>query len=711
MTERVGIEITGDASGLTRTLRDAVTQLQSFGSTAGTSFSAASRAERDLHRLQQQTVAGYERINTIRRQMAQVTTPGAIARGEALLTDELRKQERLVEQLGAKYAQLQRVRSGGARGGGGGFLGGLGANVPLGALGGLGGLSGATLAGAGIGIAGGFLLSQGGEAIDIYRSSYAQEQFLRTVARRQGLDYLQQAAAARRLGDTLGLETPEAQRIQAQALRLSAQTGRSAYDITRGVSAAAVGAGVDPRQITELLNQLTTGGDEVTDRLVGKGPQQLYKEYATSVGVAKDRIGAFVEGLTDAEKLQIRLNAVIKEGSNNIGALSDRMNSSIGVLDRWKARIHDAYAGAGAIAADFLAGVVDPFANPFAEQALAGQYSQNQAIYRQVQQRNAVMEYQGQGLPRPSDAEAKMYAEIGADAARTSIARAAERQRTSIQAFQAIGAATIAGRYASASARNPLLGAAVAGTEALEALRLQGLSLDPELRGVIGPQAALIGAQAEQQYNQQLAGSIQSLAALRSQRRALTGESFRGAYSFDNTYGRYGQRTGDLEASGGFDLPLYRFAQQRGVYGQITGDLDVIMDERVAAIREQAADAIRVAAEMRVRDAEAADRSLLGALAGLDPRALDDEQRRVFAEASRREEERIIANQTESARAMRDLAQFVKDLQTGGTAANDALKNALRLGIVLDVKNPTAATTSLLGNGTVTRGTAGGRRP
>jgi hypothetical protein len=783
MTERVGIEITGDASGLTRTLRESTAQLQQFGVVGAQGFAKLGEAERRLLALNEQVLQGMARINREATALAQSRGGPAVAQRERELTAALRDQVAQVQRLAGEHERLQRVRGGGS-GGGGGFFEGYsqgGGGIPFGLanLGGLRGLSGAGVAGLGIGVGVGAAVAvgaagfqQAAEAISVAREAAAAQRFLAASARNAGVAYGDAAAGAILLERDLALTRDQARRVQAQALRVASVVGRpqDAALLARSVGAAAAGSGLDTTDLSQYFTAILTGEDTQFEKLTGRSPSVLYSD-------AGRRQGRSAGSFSDQEKLMIRYNALIQEGARNMQLLSERTNSAIGQLDR----LYNRFVGVTAVAGDAIATALGPAARganyvadfasgvPYSEIAArsAGEVEANRRGFggyllnvaqvftgrsglsgdaydmwnarrrfeiEAARSRAAVLGYAGGGLvgdvsveegaalaglrgdpeafqaqlnsiraarAQRSAAEAAGLQAAGADSLASSIAL----QQSRLRAFKGLGADALGLGYGAAVDRNGLLGPAVSAARDLEALRLQAAALGPEYQGALAGPAALIGANAQRQYGQQLAGSIQSLGALRAARRTMLGQDFTGALSFNNATGRYGQRTSDLEVSGQFELPLYRFEQQRGVYGQITSDIVPVLDQEVAAARAQADDAVRISEEIRKRVSDAAaDTSLLGAFAGINPRALDDQQRRLYAEASRREEERIIQNQEESAKAMATLAQFVKDLQTGGTAANDALKNALKLDIALNVTQPKNVSTGLFGNGTIKQG-------
>ncbi|HEX7119394.1 MAG TPA: hypothetical protein VF212_11430 [Longimicrobiales bacterium] len=81
--------------------------------------------------------------------------------------------------------------------------------------------------------------------------------------------------------------------------------------------------GLDASQTLQAVQQAILGIDEGTDKLFGKNPSEIYKEFAASIGTTVGR-------LTDQQKAQALLNAAMQDGAKVRGEYARWLKSSQG---------------------------------------------------------------------------------------------------------------------------------------------------------------------------------------------------------------------------------------------------------------------------------------------------------------------------------------------------------------------------------------------
>jgi hypothetical protein len=214
-------------------------------------------------------------------------------------------------------------RIGGAAGGGGlgaGIRSGVGDYASSLVGGGIAGGTAAALAGAGI-----FAKESFAASVEGARATA----FLESTARRAKLSYEALRGEVQLLRREFNLSQTDAERALAQAERLARLAGRSGQggSILRATIRSAVGAGLSPDEAPTILRQISSGEDEAFDRLLGVNPSTLYAQEA-------ERMGRSASSLNDQEKLQIRINAVLREGNQSLDAYNRYLDSAAGKVDR-----------------------------------------------------------------------------------------------------------------------------------------------------------------------------------------------------------------------------------------------------------------------------------------------------------------------------------------------------------------------------------------
>lgn len=153
----------------------------------------------------------------------------------------------------------------------------------------------------------------------------ASARVLAATAQITGTDFnfLQSTAAATneqfRLGPVL------ANNFTIELTKLASKAGDLSL-VSQGLAAFLdIGAarGLDAQRTLDAVRQALLGIDEGTDKLFGKNPSTLYKEYADSIGVA-------VAKLTDQEKAQAILNAALEDGEKVRGQYQEWLTTAAG---------------------------------------------------------------------------------------------------------------------------------------------------------------------------------------------------------------------------------------------------------------------------------------------------------------------------------------------------------------------------------------------
>lgn len=95
------------------------------------------------------------------------------------------------------------------------------------------------------------------------------------------------------------------------------------------------GQGLNAEQTLQAIKQAILGIDEGTDKLFQKNPSVLYAEFAAKIGTTAGK-------LTDQQKAQALLNAVLDSGGKLTGSYSDYLNSAAGKQQILNTKILDA---------------------------------------------------------------------------------------------------------------------------------------------------------------------------------------------------------------------------------------------------------------------------------------------------------------------------------------------------------------------------------
>jgi len=128
----------------------------------------------------------------------------------------------------------------------------------------------------------------------------------------------------------LQLTNREANELAVTSAKLTAQANQRAksQDLLNRAMDLGSAQGLDATEINLALDQALRGIDEGTDKLLQKNPSAIYEEYAASLGTTAGK-------LTDVQKKQSIVNAVIEAGTRVGGAYEEFLDSDIGKLSLW----------------------------------------------------------------------------------------------------------------------------------------------------------------------------------------------------------------------------------------------------------------------------------------------------------------------------------------------------------------------------------------
>ncbi len=188
------------------------------------------------------------------------------------------------------------------------------------------------------------IASIGKEAFNAYIEGDRAATFLNSTQKRYNLSLVETQAQIAKLRQGYNLSRTEAENALGGATRAAAIAGdpSKGFALLTGAIKAAGASGVAKDQIPDLIRQIASGQDEAFDKLFGVNPSFFYDQYAKSLG----RTAA---SLSDLEKAQARLSAVIDGGVKSGKAYEEYQQSSAGHYDKLTAKASDYYRALGEI--------------------------------------------------------------------------------------------------------------------------------------------------------------------------------------------------------------------------------------------------------------------------------------------------------------------------------------------------------------------------
>lgn len=305
MANEVNVRITGDAESLNRVLRGVE---QSAGRVRGTFNELGSATGRFFDGISRRAQEAERRFNSLGQTME--------------------RNARRVAEAEARQARLNAANRAPAGGGAAGFFGIGGGAAAGGFAGGLAG--GAAVAG----------LSQvaayGRETIKAHTEASRVTLQLETAIRRAGVATASAREEVERLRRSYVLSESEAEKALAVATRAAAIARRP--DLASSLLGAgynlATGAGLDRAQAPALIDQIARGDTEAFQLLTGRRAESLYREAASARGIG-------VGQLSDADRVLVRLQAVIEAGNRDQAASATYLRSGVASWDRIVANTAD----------------------------------------------------------------------------------------------------------------------------------------------------------------------------------------------------------------------------------------------------------------------------------------------------------------------------------------------------------------------------------
>lgn len=145
---------------------------------------------------------------------------------------------------------------------------------------------------------------------------------LSAAAVEAGISFSTAAEQNKAFAQQLGLSEKQAAATSAKIFQLASRAGRSqdAGKIGAGLADLSAAYGIDSRQLQDLIGSILSGQDEGLNRLGLPDPGKLYDAYAKSIGTT-------ASNLTQLQKTQAAVNAVLDKSAQFSGTAADRMNS------------------------------------------------------------------------------------------------------------------------------------------------------------------------------------------------------------------------------------------------------------------------------------------------------------------------------------------------------------------------------------------------
>lgn len=217
-------------------------------------------------------------------------------------------------------------------GGGGGAGGGIG----LGTI--FGGLS--------VGAAGAAFLRFTNDAIQRTKDLERSNRLLASSATEAGLAYSKLVEQNRLFAESAGLTERAAASTTARIAQLAVNSGDASLQriqqLTKAFADLGAARGIDSSQLQDLIGTILSGQDEGLNRLGIADPGKLQAEYAK-------QLGKTTEALTQQEKVQAAVNAVLEKAATFTGAAEARQASFEGQMARSTVALENFYDAMGLV--------------------------------------------------------------------------------------------------------------------------------------------------------------------------------------------------------------------------------------------------------------------------------------------------------------------------------------------------------------------------
>lgn len=190
------------------------------------------------------------------------------------------------------------------------------------------------------------------------------------------------------------LQAAVANDLATNAAKIAGRAGEAARAQELWAAAMDLGAanGLKANDVALALDQSYRGMDEGLNRLGLSDPGQLFKEFAAEAGKSAD-------ALSDAEKQQAIMNAIVQAGAKVQGEYGRQLEGDIGRLNAWDMTLRKARETIGGALLPVLVNLTERLEGPLAGAVrlatalLEGMLSPTERLARQLEQLGAASEY------------------------------------------------------------------------------------------------------------------------------------------------------------------------------------------------------------------------------------------------------------------------------------------------------------------------------
>lgn len=175
------------------------------------------------------------------------------------------------------------------------------------------------------------------EAIASYDAFAASQTKMAAQSKLTGVSLDQLNAIARTAKDQFALSSVVANEAATTVAKYASRAGDAtkANELLAAALDLGAASGLDAAATMEALEQGLRGQDEGFDRLLGRNPSALWKEYADANGLA-------VGKMDDTQKRMAELTAIMDAGAKVQGSYNDRVTSGAGEQDKLNNALDDA---------------------------------------------------------------------------------------------------------------------------------------------------------------------------------------------------------------------------------------------------------------------------------------------------------------------------------------------------------------------------------
>lgn len=205
--------------------------------------------------------------------------------------------------------------------------------------------------------------------LDAAREQAQAQQVLRGTSRLLGTSYEDLVGVASQINDQFNIGQQASNGMAAELAKLESQAGTSGKSLqaTGAILDLAAARGFTADQAMQAVSQAMLGIDEGTDKLFGKNPSGLWADYAAKIGTTAGK-------LTDAQKQQALLDAIMTEGAKVQGEYARMMDGPIGATQDLSNATRELQAAGGGLVTEAatplirlladLAGIVNSLPQP-----------------------------------------------------------------------------------------------------------------------------------------------------------------------------------------------------------------------------------------------------------------------------------------------------------------------------------------------------------